>query len=156
MPDTPPKPQKRRIIPVQVVDAPPPSPVKKDKWARKAEKHLKRAGMEGGRSVTYEKHLKSVHDPDYHKSVVQRALDLGYERSGKKVSSKSSSKSTKARDVREHGSHHEHLSDWSNYIKEFARMKSHSKGVSIYEYLKKQFKNGLYYSPITRRFRKYR
>ena len=151
-----PKPQKRRIVPIQVADnAPPPPPPSLDKWDRRAEKHVKRAAMEGGRSTKYEKHLKQLHDADYVKRLEKRAVELGYQSERKKRSPSRSGKAAKRPDNRDHGSHHEHLSSLSDYIKAYSRMKTHSKGKSVYDYLKQNFEKGLYYSPLTHRFRRY-
>ena len=140
---------KRRIVPTQVIEEESKSPhVKTDKWDKKSDKHIRKAEMEGGQSVKYKKHLEALHDKDYHKKLNERANKLGY--SG-------TSKATKSRASKEHvdhGNHGEHLHDMKEYVKEFVKMKAHSKGVSVYDYLKKQFGKGYYLSSATKRFRK--
>jgi hypothetical protein len=120
MPHTPPKKVPRRIVPIAVPASPPKVvratreemehkydvPDKMDKWDKKAAKHMKKAKMEGGRSVTYEKHLAAVHEKDYADKVRQRAIELGYESAKKPRKSSGSSKATKKKnDDRDHGSY---------------------------------------------------
>lgn len=150
-----PKKEKRRIVPIQVVEEEKPTKqvhfgsfTAKGKWDAKAEKHAKRAGMEDGHSVKYQKHLEAVHGKDYVSKLNKRAVELGYEKERKKPIKK------RADDSDDHGSHHEHLSDFKDYIKAFARMKTHSNGVTMYDYLKKNFDKGMYLSAKTKRFRK--
>lgn len=150
-----PKKIKRRIAPIQVFDEKKEEKLfSPNKWKAEEEKHMKRRGMEGGRSVKYEKHLKGLHDKDYMDKLEKRAVELGYGKA-KKPRSVSGSASKKNRiDDGNHGSHGEHLNDFRDYVKEFAKMKSHSKKESVHDYLKRNFDKGLYFSTATKRFRK--
>lgn len=145
-----PKKEKRRIVPIQVVEEEKKKEVVQfgDKWDARAAKHARRAGMEDGHSIKYQKHLEAVQGKDYVQELNKRAVELGYEKERKKPAKR------RVEDGGDHGSHHEHLSDFKDYIKAFARMKTHSKGVSMYDYLKKNFDRGMYLSAKTNRFRK--
>lgn len=153
----PPKKEKRRIVPIQVfeeekkeVESPKKS---KDRWDRTEERHLKRAGMEGGQSIKYKKHLEALHfDKDYVSNLQKRAVELGYEKEPKR---KRTAKKRSEPNV-DHGSHHEHMGSFKDFVTAFAKMKTHSKGVSMYEYLKRNFEKGLYMSSQTKRWRKAR
>ena len=150
----PPKKEKRRIVPMQVFEEEKKeveSPKKMDHWDKKAERHLKRAGMEGGQSTKYKKHLEALHsDKDYLSNLQKRAVELGYEKESKR---KRTAKKRSEPDV-DHGDHHEHMGSFKDFVTAFAKMKTHSKGVSMYEYLKRNFEKGLYMSARTKRWRK--
>lgn len=149
------KKEKRRIVPIQVIDeerkeAEPSQ--KQDAWERKAERHSKRAGMEGGQSTKYRKHLEAMHtDKDYLAKLHKRAVEKGYEKESKKPPRSRS----KHADI-DHGTHHEHMGSFKDFVAAFTRMKTHSKGVSMYDYLKRNFDKGLYMSSTTKRWRKMR
>ena len=151
------KKEKRRIVPIQIFEeekkeADPPE--KKDRWERKEERHLKRAGMEGGQSTKYKKHLEAMHsDKDYLAKLQRRAVEMGYEKESK--APKKRSKRRTESDI-DHGDHHEHMGSFKDFVTAFAKMKTHSKGVSMYEYLKRNFEKGLYMSSRTKRWRKAR
>ena len=150
------KKEKRRIVPTQVFEEEKKKevepPQKMDRWDRTEERHLKRAGMEGGQSTKYKKHLEAMHsDKNYIANLQKRAVALGYG----KVSNAPKRQSKKRSEPHvDHGDHHEHMGSFKDFVTAFAKMKTHSKGVSMYEYLKRNFEKGLYMSSQTKRWRK--
>lgn len=56
-----------------------------------------------------------------------------------------------------HGTHYEHLSDFTSYVQHYIRLKSIQKkqDKTLYEYLYRMFSEGKYYSSKTHRFRRY-
>lgn len=131
-----PKKVKRRVVPTHYVDDIPSSPkgeLKKSQWSTRTQDHF-----------------KGLHDKDAIQKIRERAVALGYEKE-RKPRSKSSSKRG---DNENHGSHQDHLHSFSDYVKHFASMKNHSRGVTLLDYLKKNFDKHLYLSSKTKRFRR--
>ena len=90
---------------------------------------------------------------DYEKELRERAVKLGYEKERKERKKSSTRKKEKVPEE-SHGSHREFLNDFNTYVVEFAKMKAHAKGVSLFDYLKKNFKDGKYLSRASKRFRR--
>lgn len=128
------KKEKRRVVPIHIVD---------EEERKEEKKPLKSAYSE-----TTQNHFKTLYAKDVESQLRERAVKLGYEKARKPRPA-----SKKSNHV-DHGSHHEHMDSLSGYIKHFTTMKSHSKGVSLYDYLKKNYDKHLYMSSSTKRFRK--
>lgn len=128
------KKEKRRIVPMHIVE----------NDEKKVTKPITSAYSE-----TTQKHFKTLYHKDVEEELRKRAVKLGYEKERKPRSHKKKKDSH-----HDHGTHHEHMDSFSSYIKHFATMKSHSKGVSLYDYLRKNYDKHLYFSSTTKRFRK--
>ena len=144
------KKEKRRIVPTHIADSAPAAPAN---IPRSPEKHK---GHDMRPSTYHEEFLKYVTDKHYLKELKQRAIAKGYEKESKKRKITGEKKPRKEKAEKDHGSHFEHLNSLRDYIKEFVKLKSHRKGMTVFEYLEKQFNSGKYYSPTSRRFRKYK
>jgi hypothetical protein len=127
---------KRRIVPTQILNDEPVSTkgsLQQNQW-----------------STTTQDHFKALHRKDAVKKIRERAVALGYEKERKERGGR------KGMDDGDHGGHHEHLSDFSEYVLYFVGMRPHSRGVSLLDYLRKNFEKGMYFSSRTKRFRKLR
>ena len=131
-----PKKVKRRVVPTQIIDEP---------------ASTKGALDKGEWSTRMQDHYKSLHQKDAVQKIRERAVAMGYEKERKPRIRKSENSRS---DNSDHGSHHEHLHSFSEYVKHFASMKNHSKGVTLLDYLRKNYEKNMYLSSKTKRFRR--
>jgi hypothetical protein len=141
--------EKRRIVPMLVVDEKKSSsPVKVGVVKKKKEHDLRPSHL-------YDDFLEAVHKPGYADYARDRAVKLGYEKARKPVSAEKQAQQKKKKENHaEHGNHYEYMGNINEYIAKWARMKAHGKGKSVYEYLKQNYDKGLYLSAKSKRFRK--
>ena len=134
---TPAKKVKRRVVPTHIVE---------DMILVTPKKKL-----DSQWSTHYQKHYNSLLEKGAVDKIRKRAVEMGYEkeRKARPVTAKRKDDEDDA-----HGSHHEHLSSFSEYVKHFSSMKTHSKGVTLLDYLRKNFDKHMYFSSKTKRFRK--
>lgn len=106
----------------------------------------------GEQSTYFKDHVASLYKKDAVDDLIKRAIKLGYEtqKGGDNIR-----RGIQRRNVDDaHGNHHLALTNFNDYVKHFASMKAHSKGVSMLQYLKKNFEKGMYFSTLTKRFRR--
>jgi hypothetical protein len=108
----------------------------------------------GEASTHYKEHVATLYEKDAVDEIVKRAVRLGYEtqRGGDNI--RRGLQKRGSDDA--HGNHHLALANFNDYVKHFASMKTHSRGVSMLQYLQKNFDKGMYFSSKTKRFRRKR
>lgn len=137
-----PKKEKRRIVPMHIVDV----------EERKESSPVKeKRGHDMRPSVYHDEYLKYAGSKEYEKELRERAIKLGYEKAGKEKSKPADPKREKRK---EESRSIARLDSKGAYIVAYLKSRAHSKGNSIYDMLMKQFNSGKYYSPETKRFRK--
>lgn len=130
------KKEKRRVVPTLVVESSAPEAKKSSKTALKSEY-----------SERTQNHFKTLYHKDVEEQLRDRAVKLGYEKPRKP-------RPASKKERKDHGTHHEHMDTFGHYVKHWTTMKVHSKGVTLYDYLRKNYDKHLYLSSATKRFRK--
>jgi hypothetical protein len=138
------KKEKRRIVPMHIVDP--------EERKENTPEPVKKKGHDMRPSVYHDEFLKYANSKEYEKELRERAVKLGYEKPQKESKRK---ENPKREERKEDARKHARLDSKGAYIVAYLKARSHSKGNSIYDMLMKQFDGGKYYSPATKRFRKY-